>query len=443
MQLRTAALLLALLALPSFLLACVTGRRSSGGDDDDAGDDDAGDDDAGDDDAGDDDAGDDDAGDDDAGDDDAGDDDVTVSCEPDEFEDNDTQDAPAALTPGDYPGLTACAQDDDFYSFQVQDDEVVNVLVAFDHAVGDIDIALLTPGGVVLRNGNSITDDEVLVDVPVPSTDDYILRVRPIGGANEYDLEVDVGPAPPPDQCPSDPFEPNNGDGAGAALTAGSHGSLHVCEDDEDWYTLTLAADTTLTVDATFTDAEGDIELHLRDPGGQLRAVADSSSDNETLGPYTTTTSGDFQLRVYLNGDDGSVLGNSYSLDVDIDAPSTCPTDSLEDNDSASSPATLTEGLHNGLYVCNSDEDWYVIPLLAGADLTIDATFTHAEGDIDLELTRVLNGNLAAQAGSPDDNEHLELIGAPATDDYLLQIILYNDLGSVVGNGYSLNVVID
>jgi hypothetical protein len=76
MQLRTAALLLALLALPSFLLACVTGRRSSGGDDDDAGDDDAGDDDAGDDDAGDDDAGDDDAGDDDAGDDDAGDDDA-------------------------------------------------------------------------------------------------------------------------------------------------------------------------------------------------------------------------------------------------------------------------------------------------------------------------------------------------------------------------------
>ena len=94
--------------------------------------------------------------------------------------------------------------------------------------------------------------------------------------------------------------------------------------------------------------------------------VADSTTDDETLGPLRTAVAGDYQLRTYLNGDDGLTLGNEYSLDVSIGVPALCPVDAFEENDADTAAALLTEGTHAGLHVCNSDAGWYVIPFGCG-----------------------------------------------------------------------------
>jgi subtilisin-like proprotein convertase family protein len=368
---------------------------------------------------------------------------ATRVCLPDNMEDNDSQATASPVTPGVFTGLTSCARDDDFYTFAVAEDEAVTATVTFEHLLGDIDVALLAPTGAVIENSNSFTDDEAIGEALVPAAGDYTLRVRRVGSpGNDYDMEIIVGPAPPPPVCPADAFEPNNAAGSALPITDGHHASLHVCELDDDWYSIRLLADTEVTVDAIFLDTEGDLEMQLRSPTGTLLVVADSTTDNETLGPYTTTVAGDYQLRIYLNGDDGVTLGNEYSLDVSIGMPAICPVDAFEENDTDTAAALLAQGTHTGLHVCNSDADWYLIPLVAGAVLTVESTFSHAEGDLDLSLQRS-SGRVVARAGTGTDKETLGPFRAPVTDDYYLEIPVYNDTGSVVGNSYDLEVTID
>jgi hypothetical protein len=368
---------------------------------------------------------------------------ATRPCLPDSLEDNDSQATASLVTPGVFSGLTSCARDDDFYTFSVAEEEAVTVTVTFEHALGDIDIALLAPTGAVIDNSDSFTDNEAIGEALVPATGDYTLRVRRVGSlGSDYDMEISVGPAPPPPVCPADAFEPNDGAGAALPITDGHHASLHVCASDDDWYRIPLLADTEMTVDAAFLDTEGDLEMQLRSPTGTLLLVADSTTDNETLGPYTTPVAGDYQLRIYLNGDDGVTFGNEYALDVSIGVPAICPADVFEQNDTDTAAALLTEGTHTGLHVCNSDADWYLIPLVAGSVLTVESSFSHAEGDLDLLLQRS-GGRVVARAGTDTDQETLGPFTAPVTDDYYLEIPLYNDTGIVVGNSYNLEVTID
>jgi hypothetical protein len=378
---------------------------------------------------------------------------ATRVCLPDTMEDNDSQATASRVTPGVFTGLTSCARDDDFYTFAVAEDQAVTATVTFEHALGDIQFALLAPTGAVIENSQSVTDNEAIDAALVPAAGNYTLRVRRFGNlGNDYDMEIIVGPAPPPAVCPADAFEPNDTTGAAVPLTDGHHPNLHVCEAlvgrrpvlgwGEDWYSLPLLADTELTIDATFLDSEGDLEMQLRSPTGTLLLVADSTTDNETFGPYTTTVAGDYQLRIYLNGDDGAALGNEYSLDVSIGVPAVCPVDAFEENDTDAAAALLAGGTHTGLHVCNSDADWYLIPLVAGAVLTVKSNFGHTEGDLDLSLQRS-SGRVVARAVTGTGTETLGPFIAPATDDYYLEIAIYNDMGSVVGNSYSLEVTID
>ena len=368
---------------------------------------------------------------------------ATRVCLPDAMEDNDSQATASLVTPGVFTGLTSCARDDDFYTLAVTEDEVVTATVTFEHALGDIDIALLAPTGAVMDNSDSFTNNEAIGEALVPAAGDYTLRVRRVGSlGNDYDMEIIVGPAPPPPVCPADAFEPNDAAGAALPITDGRHAGLHVCELDDDWHSIPLLADTEVTIDATFLDTEGDLEMQLRSPTGTLLLVADSTTDNETLGPYRSTVAGDYQLRIYLNGDAGVTLGNEYALDVSIGVPAICPVDAFEENDTDTAAVLLSEGTHTGLHVCNSDADWYLIPLAAGRVLTVESNFSHAEGDLDLSLQRS-GGRVVARAGAGTDTETLGPFRAPVTDNYYLEIPVYNDTGSVVGNSYDLDVTID
>ena len=59
-------------------------------------------------------------------------------------------------------------------------------------------------------------------------------------------------------------------------------------------------------------------------------------------------------------------------------------TDAFEDSDTRLTAANLPFGTTAGLTACPADDDWYRIDIAANRRLVADATFTHADGNIDL-----------------------------------------------------------
>jgi len=86
-----------------------------------------------------------------------------------------------------------------------------------------------------------------------------------------------------------------------------------------------------------------------------------------------------------------------------------CPQDdSYEQNDDINSAVSLGGNSATGLFVCDTDEDWFIIQGTSGQLLTIDATFLHADGDIDIKLYELAAPETSiASSVSITDNESL------------------------------------
>lgn len=126
--------------------------------------------------------------------------------------------------------------------------------------------------------------------------------------------------------------------------------------------------------------------------------------------------------------------------DAALAAPSTCMDDVFEDNDSAGDPAPVTEGSIEGLRSCELDDDYFSIPLSVGDEITIDVTFSHAEGDIQLALINP-SDTLVASSESDDDNEQV-IYTAPGAGIFVISVYLLADSGVSEGNDYNLDITI-
>jgi V8-like Glu-specific endopeptidase len=112
-----------------------------------------------------------------------------------------------------------------------------------------------------------------------------------------------------------------------------------------------------------------------------------------------------------------------------------CTDDNLENNDNINNAATLTAGSYD-LEICGAgDDDWYDISLTAGQTLDLEMRFTHAQGNLDMEL--FVNGNSFDVSESTDDIETLTYTANGATT-VSLRVYGYND----AQNDYSLDVVL-
>ncbi|MEM7163984.1 MAG: hypothetical protein AAF581_00885 [Planctomycetota bacterium] len=108
-----------------------------------------------------------------------------------------------------------------------------------------------------------------------------------------------------------DTQEPNDSCAAAGALADGTHGPWVVKSGDEDWFTLTVAAGSTLDIDVTFTDAWGDIDVQLFDScGGTLLDSSTTNSDDEALSYVNGSgASNTVLLRVFLDSDTRATYG--------------------------------------------------------------------------------------------------------------------------------------
>jgi hypothetical protein len=355
------------------------------------------------------------------------------TCPSDSFEPNDTFGGAAIITATDYTSLAACDGDDDWYQLGLLTGEDVTFEVSFPAAEGNIDIELSDASGSVVATSNGSGDTES-INYVANANEPVFLRVfltldAGSSPGNGYELSI-TGVAP---SCVPDAFEPNEDSASATPVAAGSYGNLTICPADADWYQIDLATGDTLDLDILFDHDEGDMALEVFDSSMNSVGSANTGDDDETL---TVGISGDdtYFIAVGLFSDAGSVPGNIYSLDVAV-VTLVCPTDTFEPNDSDTDPAPVSPGTYTGLSACSSDDDFYAIDLLAGDIFSVDALFSHADGDIDIALLDS-GGAPIDDSITTDDNESLSYtVGADGT--YFVVVNLAADFGDL-GNGYTL-----
>ena len=119
----------------------------------------------------------------------------------------------------------------------------------------------------------------------------------------------------------------------------------------------------------------------------------------------------------------------------------TCQDDGLENNDSDDSADAITLPFNSNLVICELDEDWFQVNLIAGDELTVTVSYTYSTyGDIDLFLYKDYQstGNLIDYSETTTDTEqvvHLVPVGESGT--YLIRIKPFPPFNR---NTYSISV---
>ena len=237
-------------------------------------------------------------------------------------------------------------------------------------------------------------------------------------GIDELVLDVGGRPAPAP---ADDAFEPNGTPATATRLGPGVHRDL-VCNDD-DHYRVTLASAGDLTVAVDFRNAEGDLDLVVTGPSGEV-GRSQGTTDQERV-VARGLPAGDYVARVY--GYAGARARYALTIETTTSAPTPGPTpapgptpgdDRFEPNNARAQAAALPLGVTQGL-ACN-DDDWFRVTLPAAGSLTVSITFRHADGDLDLAVTNAA-GAAVGESTSATDGERVHKTGL-AAGDYFVRV---------------------
>jgi hypothetical protein len=204
---------------------------------------------------------------------------------------------------------------------------------------------------------------------------------------------------------------------------------------DEDWYKINVPSNTEiLDIRTNFNPDAGDIDLELYNASGYLikRSVSNDAIESLT---YSSPASGDYYIQIHYGN-----AGNEYDLwwaAFTQSELSSVVEDSYEENDTSGS-AFVLENDHSWLSnlldpATQTDDDWFEITLAEGnIGLDVDLTFTHADGDIDVEVYDAL-GSVITRSESLTDNETINF-NAPLPAG-IYQIRVY---GANLANEYDL-----
>lgn len=193
------------------------------------------------------------------------------------------------------------------------------VMIAFDHAQGDLDLELYSASGrrISLADGTSDRESLSLRNLPAG-----LYYVRVFGYNRTLNPNYQLSIIPPLGPLTDDSYEEND-----SQASARSLGSIAesltldnlVMADAADWYRfdLTRLPGTATIITAEFTHDLGDIDMELYNQQGIRLAYSDSASDGESLYLEQLAT-GTYFLRVY--GYRGA-FNPSYRLQIIANEP--------------------------------------------------------------------------------------------------------------------------
>lgn len=183
--------------------------------------------------------------------------------------------------------------------------------------------------------------------------------------------------------------------------------------------------------------------------GGTVTKEQTPVTPANTLTPTTTTATpkGTGSPTPTATATDGTPLSSTPTYTVTPTStvtPTRTPTDELvclddpfEPNNTRSS-GTAIKGPNFRVQArsCRDNDDWFVVWLEAGEELTVNVTFRHAEGDIDVQLRGPSDDVIDVSNGISDGEE----VGTTATVSgvYAVLVYLYPPSADDDGNAYSL-----
>ncbi|MEZ4467335.1 MAG: MopE-related protein [bacterium] len=226
--------------------------------------------------------------------------------------------------------------------------------------------------------------------------------------------------------CENDAFDAARDNGSAETASAVEdgnrrgiqYGDLQICDErDEDWYSVRLAAGDGLEVDVFFSHAEGDIDVALfkESAAGGPPVPVDTSvgvTDEETVYERRAATAATYFIRVYRFRPGRS----AYRMTVNVFQGCVDDTESAsgEHNDTSAAAKSLPP-VGQTRQICDYDDDWYTFQIGQRQRVRIDLLFTHADGDIVMELFRDGQAAAVARAVSVTDDEVIDQQLDPGT----------------------------
>lgn len=179
---------------------------------------------------------------------------VKRACQADRFEPNGTEAEAKPIASGDYPGLTLCDGEEDWFAVKLSRGDRLDVFVDADPLLEDfMDARLFDPAGRVVGQG------ALALDTTVSADGSYRLRLRATDAFVEYGLRLAVSRGVP---CDADRFEPSDSTAAATSVYASSIlDKLTLCGLDEDWFRLEVPAGKGLRAELSYVPTEGAADL--------------------------------------------------------------------------------------------------------------------------------------------------------------------------------------
>ena len=160
-----------------------------------------------------------------------------------------------AINSGQDYSLGLCNGDIDYFTFNVDRGDEINIAVNFTHNESDIDIRLESPldsGGDPFSEWQSVsgTDDEYIAVPSAPIAGTYLLEVKQsrIDREAQYNLRVDITSA---GECAPDRFEPADEPQSSEPIGPELYGNLRACS-DEDWFVTNVNSGRSLIIYITY-----------------------------------------------------------------------------------------------------------------------------------------------------------------------------------------------
>ncbi|HEY9647931.1 MAG TPA: clostripain-related cysteine peptidase [Chroococcidiopsis sp.] len=315
-----------------------------------------------------------------------------------------------------FNNLSIDLNDEDWFRFTTTETGTSGNYVSADflHVYGDVDIQLYDANGIFLSSSAGVGNREEISLLGLAASTYYVRVYGYNGVANpSYALTI---------SAPG--IQPDNYEDDDSLVTANILGTLNsptsiegLSVTDDDWFQFAIANPGTFgnSVRLDFLHADGDIDMQLVDANG-IPILGSYSVNNYEEISLDGLAVGTYYAHIY--GYSGAQNPN-YTLTI---TPPGNPEDAYEQNDSqqaAYNLGVLTDRSSFGS-LSLTDDDWYKFTTLGDGSYTdtVQIDFSHAAGDIDMELVDA-NGAALRGSYSVGDREEISLDGLAAGTYFL------------------------